>query len=57
MRITEKKLFQYIEKLLLPFICGYRRGFSSQTALLGIAQKWKASLDKKGYAGAVLMDL
>ena len=38
-------IFQYIEKILSPFLCGYRKGFSTQTALL---EKWKASLDKKG---------
>ena len=38
-------------------MCGYRKGLSTQTALLGLAQKWKSSLDKKGYTGAVLMDL
>ena len=53
----QKQIFQYIEKILSPFLCGYRKGFSSQTALLGLVEKWKASLDKKGYARAVLMDL
>ena len=38
-------------------MCGYGKGSSTQTALLGLVEKWKASLDKKGYAGAVLMDL
>ena len=56
-RIMQKQLFQYIEKILSPFLCGYRKGFSTQTALLGLAEKYKASLDKKGHAGAVLMDL
>ena len=50
-------MFQYIEKNLTPFLCGYRKGFSTQTALLGLVEKWKASLDKNGYARAVLMDL
>ena len=53
----QKQLFQYIEKILSPSLCGYRKGFSTQTALLGLIEKWKASLDKKGYAWAVLMDL
>ena len=56
-RIMQKQLFQYVEKFLSPFLCGYRKGFSTQTALLGLAEKWKASLDKKGYCAAVLMDL
>ena len=53
----QKQLFQYTEKILSPFLCGYKKGFSTQTALLGLAKNWKASLDKKGYAGAVLIDL
>ena len=53
----QKQLFQYTEKILSPFLCGYKKGFSIQTALLGLAKNWKASLDKKGYAGAVLIDL
>ena len=56
-KTMQKQIFQYIEKFLSPFLCGYRRGFSSQTALLGLVEKWKASLDKNGYARAVLMDL
>ena len=43
----QKQLFQYIEKILSPSLCGYRKGFSTQTALLGLIEKWKASLDKK----------
>ena len=53
----QKQLFQYIEKTLSPFLCGYKKGFSIQTTPLGLVKKWKASLDKKGYSGAVLMDL
>ena len=37
-------MFQYIEKCLSPFLCGYRKGFSIQTALLGL-------VEKKEYAG------
>ena len=56
-RIMQRQIFQYIEKILSPFSCGCRKGFSTQTALLGLAKKWKTSPDKKGYASAVLMDL
>ena len=55
-RIMQKQIFQYIEKILSPFSCGYRKGFSTQTALLGLVKKWKTP-DKKGYASAVLKDL
>ena len=38
-------------------MCGYRKGFSTQHALLSLIEKWKKVLDHKGYVGAVLMDL
>ena len=53
----QKQTFPYIEKFLSSFFYGYRNGFSTQTALLGLVENWKASLDKKRYTGAVLMDL
>ena len=39
----QKQILQYIEKKLSPFLCGYRQGFNTQTALLGLVEKWKAS--------------
>ena len=33
-RIMQKQLFQFIENILLPFLCCYRKGFRTQTALL-----------------------
>ena len=35
-------------------MCGYRKGFSTHQALLSLIEK---VLDRKGYGGAVLMDL
>ena len=46
-RIMQKQLFQYIEKTLSPFLYGCRKNFSTQTVLLGLVEKWKASLAKK----------
>ena len=40
-----------------PFLCGYRKGFSTQTALVWLIEKWKHHLDKNGFASAILMDL
>ena len=39
------------------FLCGYRKGYSAQHALLIMLEKWKISLDKGGFGGGVLMDL
>ena len=38
-------------------MCGYRKGFSAQHALIALIEKWKECLDNGGYAGAMLMDL
>ena len=38
-------------------MCGYRNGYSAQHPLVLLIEKWKEILDKKGYAGAILMDL
>ena len=56
-RIMDKQTNDYIEKLLSPYLCGYRKGYSCQYALLVMIEKWKESLDKGGYAGGILMDL
>ena len=38
-------------------MCDYRKGFSTQHALLSLIEKWKKVLDNKEYGGAILMDL
>ena len=38
-------------------MCGYRKGFSTQHALLSLIEKWKKVIDNEGYGGAILMDL
>ena len=46
-------LFQFLS----IFLCGYRQGYSTQTALISMQEKWRKTLDIKEYAGAVHMDL
>ena len=55
-RIMQKQITVYIEEHLSPYLCGFRKGFNTQYPL-SLIEKWKMSLDKKGYAGAILMDL
>ena len=40
-----------------PYFCGCRKGFSTQHALIALIEKWRSSLDQKGYAGSILMEL
>ena len=56
-KLMQPQIFAYVEKLLRPFLCGYRTGYSPQHVLLSMLEKWKISLDRGGYSGGVLMDL
>ena len=53
----QKQISGYIINYLSPYLCGYRKGFSSQQALMSLIENCKKVLDKKGFGGAVLMDL
>ena len=46
-----------MNKYLSPFLCGFRRGYSTQHCLLAMLEKMKRSLDKNNYAAALLTDL
>ena len=56
-RIIQKQFSNYVDEFLSPYLCGYRKGFNTQYALLSLIEKWTKELDNKGYAGAILMDL
>ena len=47
----------HIKSFLSPYLCGYRKGFNSQHALISLIEKWRKSLGNKGYGDAVLMAL
>ena len=52
-----KQICDYIGKFLSPLLCGYRKGFSTQCALLILMERWKFCLNKQGFTDALLMDL
>ena len=52
-----KQIRFYIDQFLSPYMCDYRKGFSTQHALLSLIEKWEKVLDKKEYGEAILMDL
>ena len=56
-KLLQKPITTYIENYLHEYICGYRKWYSTQHALITLLEKWKIMLDKQGYAGAILMDL
>ena len=42
---------------LSPHVCGFRKGYSTQTAVITMLEKWKLFIDNKGFAGGVLIEL
>ena len=47
----------YVDQFLSTFMCGYKKGFSTQQALLSLIERWKNTLDQNGYGGATPMDI
>ena len=56
-RVIQNQIGDYVEAFLSPYLCGYRKGYSVQHALITLLEKWRISLDNKGFGGAILMDL
>ena len=47
----------YIDKYLSPFLCGFRKGYSTQHCLTAMLDSWKKAMDSGNLAGALLTDL
>ena len=56
-RIIQKQIFNCIGKCLFLLLCGYRKEFCTQHALLALTEGRKFCLDKQGFARALLIDL
>ena len=60
-KIFERNIFDqvdsYIDKHLSPFLCGFRKGYSTQYCLNVMIDKWKKAIDSGKFAGALLTDL
>ena len=59
-KIYERLLFSqinsYIDSKLSKHQCGVRKGLSAQHCLLVMLEKWRVTLDKKGFTGVLLTD-
>ena len=50
-------LIPFVECFLSPLLCGFRKGYNSQHALLKFLETCKITMDNGDFAGALLMDL
>ena len=47
-RIIQNQIISHIENYLSPNLCGYRKGYGTQHALVSLIEKWRMSIDKGG---------
>ena len=56
-RLMYEQISTYMDNYLSKYLCGFRKGYSTQHCLLIMLEKWKKALDKRKIAGALLTDL
>ena len=52
-----QQITPFISQNLSPYLCGFRKGFNAQHALMRLKNKLNQSLDKKQNIGLLMMDL
>ena len=56
-RVIFDQLYDFVGPKLSPLLSGFRKGYSTQHALLHMLHSWHRDLDKGQFVAAVLMDL
>ena len=56
-RIMFRQITTHVSDILSPYLCGFRKGYNTQHALLRLIDKINKSLDKKEKIGLFMMDL
>ena len=56
-KVLCNQLTAYFETLFCNLLCGFRKGHSTQDALLQLLRSWQKRLDEGNIVGTILMDL
>ena len=56
-RVLYNQISSFMENYFAPYLCGFRKGYSTQDCLLSVIEKWRKSLDKREKVAAILTDL
>ena len=56
-RLIAKQINSYVTTKISSLLCAYRKGHSAQHALIRLIETIRKTLDRKGVAGMILMDL
>ena len=55
--IMHDQISEYLKNKLCSLLCGFRKGYSTQYALLRLLEKWRLQLDNKYLIGTICCDL
>ena len=56
-RFMGTQISTYMSQYLSCLLCGFRKGYNAQHALIRTIEKWRTCLDKSGKVGAIFVDL
>ena len=60
-KLFERNMYRdidtYMTKYMSPYVCGFRKGYSTQHCLMAMLNKWLKALDKHDNVAAILTDL
>ena len=56
-RLIFQQVTSYVSRLLSPYLCGFRKGYNAQHALLKLKNNMNICLDKRENVGLFMMDL
>ena len=56
-RVLSEQIEKFSKKILTPKLCGFRKGYSTQHALLNLLKNRQKTSDKSGVIGTILMNL
>ena len=51
------KIYEYLNKILSKWQCGFRQGYSAQRCLFVRLERWRQCLDNEGVTGVLLKNL
>ena len=52
-----KQVAAFMDKLFSKFLCGFRKGYSTQQCLTALIEKWNSAVYSEKYFGVLLTNL
>ena len=60
-KVFERNMFEQIDTYMSDYLsqclCGFRKGYNTQSCLIIMLEKWRKALDNRNIAGGLLTDL